>query len=99
HTSSYGYCISDVCSSDLECGMARCCCSKFQETLREFKLEWFVIQAKCLLEFAATASSHSALIYSALETRNAIEETAFELVATILDRKRVVQGNSSQMRQ
>jgi hypothetical protein len=41
---------------------------------------WLILQSKCLLDEAVRNSNASALVYAALEARNAIEQLGFEIV-------------------
>lgn len=47
---------------------------------RHCKSDWLILQAECLVRFAKEHGSHTALVYGALEARNAVEQLGFELV-------------------
>jgi len=46
---------------------------------RDVTADWHVAQARCLLDLALTDGSATALIYAALEARNALERLPFEM--------------------
>jgi len=47
---------------------------------RQVTTGWLVVQSESLLKIAEEKSSHTALIYAALEARNALERVVFELI-------------------
>ena len=49
---------------------------------RECKADWLALQAECLSRFAKEHGSTTALVYAALEARNAIEQLFLELILT-----------------
>ncbi len=49
---------------------------------RHCESAWFIIQAKKLTDLAKEFKSTSALVYAALEARNAVEQLWFELIRT-----------------
>jgi len=52
----------------------------FLERKRECDSSWLILQAESLCRFAKENGSCTALVYAALETRNAIEQLFFELI-------------------
>jgi hypothetical protein len=58
---------------------------QFSEILtqkRECTSDWLIIQAECLVRFAKEKVSATALVYAALESRNAIEQLFLEMIGT-----------------
>lgn len=52
----------------------------FLERKRECDSSWLILQAESLCRFAKESGSCTALVYAALETRNAIEQLFFDLI-------------------
>ena len=48
---------------------------------RQWQPDWLILQAECLSCFAKERNSPSALVYAALETRNAIEQLIFTIIS------------------
>ena len=47
---------------------------------REWEPSWLILQSECLCRFAKEQNSPTALVYAALEARNAIEQLIFTLI-------------------